>query len=54
MTPERLRVALNTGIVVVNQIRVTDDKGKLLASNLRLVMMDRATGKNGSVRISLH
>ena len=53
-TQERLLKALDTGIVVVNQIRVTNNKGKLLAKQLHLVVMDQATGKTGSVRIPIH
>jgi len=53
LTQERLLNALQTGIVVINQIRVTNNKGKLLAKKLHLVVMDQATGKTGSVRIPL-
>jgi hypothetical protein len=53
LTQERLLVALETGIQVVNQIRVTNNKGKLLSKKLHLVVMDQATGKTGSVRIPL-
>ena len=45
---------LNRAMVVVNQIRVTNNKGKLLADKLHLVVMDQATGKTGSVRIPLN
>ena len=54
LTPERLRQVLDTGIVVINQIRVTNNKGKLLAKKLHLVVMDQATGKTGSVRIPIN
>jgi VWFA-related protein len=53
LTQERLVKVLETGFVVLNQIRVTNDKGKLLAKKLHLVVMDQATGKTGSVRIPL-
>lgn len=45
---------LNRAMVVVNQVRVTNNKGKLLAKQLHLVVMDQATGKTGSVRIPLN
>ncbi|MEO8099043.1 MAG: VWA domain-containing protein [Acidobacteriota bacterium] len=54
LTQDRLRTALDTGIAVYNQVRVTNDKGKLLAKGLHLVVMDQATGKTGSVRIPLN
>lgn len=53
LTPTRLQAVLSTGILVVNQIRVTNNKGKLLSGKLHLVVMDNATGKAGSVRIPL-
>ncbi|MEO5923760.1 MAG: VWA domain-containing protein [Bryobacteraceae bacterium] len=53
LTEERLLAAMQSGLVVINQVRVTNDKGKLLARNLHLVVMDQATGKAGSVRIPL-
>ncbi len=53
LTQERLREALETGYQVVSQIRVADDKGKRMAERLRVVVMDRATGKAGSVRIPI-
>ncbi|MGH9647276.1 MAG: VWA domain-containing protein, partial [Bryobacteraceae bacterium] len=43
--------AVTAGIVVANPIKVTDIKGKLVAKNLRLVVIDGASGKAGSVRI---
>ena len=45
--------ALANGVTVTNPIKVTDAKGKLLAKNLRLVVVDRANGKSGSVRIPI-
>jgi VWFA-related protein len=53
LTQERLLVAMDSGIIVINQIRATNDKGKLLSKKLHLVVMDQATGKSGSVRIPL-
>lgn len=53
LTPERLVTALERGIVVINQVRVTDAKGKPLSKRLHLVVMDQATAKTGSVRIPL-
>jgi VWFA-related protein len=53
LTQERLLVAMNSGIIVINQVRATNDKGKLLSKKLHLVVMDQATGKSGSVRIPL-
>jgi hypothetical protein len=53
LTQERLVQALNTGIIVVNQVRVTNTEGKLLSRNLHLVVMDPATGRAGSVRIPI-
>ncbi|MEO5923761.1 MAG: VWA domain-containing protein [Bryobacteraceae bacterium] len=53
LTQERYLTALERGILVINQIRVTNSKGKLLAKKLHLVVMDQATGKTGSVRIPI-
>lgn len=54
LTEARLQIALSKGILIVNQIRVTNAKGKLLSDKLHLVVMDNATGRAGSVRLSLH
>jgi VWFA-related protein len=54
LTQERLVQALNTGITVVNQVRVTNNDGKLLSRNLHVVVMDQATGRAGSVKIPLN
>ncbi len=53
LTRERLVAALESGIVVINQVRVTNDAGKALGKKLHLVVMDQATGKAGSVRIPI-
>ena len=53
LTPEGLRNALETGVVVINQVRASNSEGKLLARRLHLVVMDQATGKTGSVRIPI-
>lgn len=53
MTPETFAQASQTGMTVVNQIRVTNDKGKPLSKRLHVVVMDQATGKTGSVRIPI-
>ena len=53
LTQERLQAALAHGILILNQVRVTNNKGKLLSGKLHLVVMDNATGKAGSVRIPL-
>jgi VWFA-related protein len=45
--------AVVAGIVVANPIKVTDVKGSLLSKNLRLVVIDGASGKAGSVRIPI-
>ena len=54
LTQDRLRVAMESGIIVINQVRATNDTGKLLSKKLHLVVMDQATGKAGSVRIPLN
>ena len=45
--------ALTNGVTVANPIKVTDAKGKLVAKNFRLVVVDRANGKAGSVRVPI-
>jgi hypothetical protein len=41
--------ALNTGIIVANNMKATDGKGKLIAPELKAVVMDEANGKAGAV-----
>lgn len=53
LTQEKLLLALENGIAVINRIRATDSKGKLLSKKLHVVVMDNATAKAGSVRIPL-
>jgi len=53
MTQERYLQAVTAGIVVANPVRVTDAKGKLLAKRLRVVVIDGASGKAGSVRVPI-
>jgi hypothetical protein len=53
MTQKSYLQAVTAGIVVANPIKVTDVNGRLLAKNLRLVVLDGASGKAGSVRIPL-
>ena len=53
MTQERYVQAVTGGIIVANPIKVTDVKGKLLAKNLRLVVIDGSSGKAGSVRVPI-
>jgi hypothetical protein len=53
LTQERLMAAMAKGIVVINQIRVSKENGKLISKRLHLVVMDQATGKAGSVRIPI-
>jgi VWFA-related protein len=53
LTQPRLLAALESGMTIINQVRVTNNKGKLLAKKLHVVVMDRATGKTGSVRIPI-
>jgi len=43
--------ALNKGIIVANTFKTTDAKGKLIAPELKAVVMDEANGKAGAVRI---
>jgi len=38
---------------VVNRIRATDSKGKLMSKKLHVVVMDNATLKTGSVRVPI-
>ncbi|MEP7354811.1 MAG: VWA domain-containing protein [Acidobacteriota bacterium] len=45
--------ALASGITVINQVKVVDAKGKPLSKILHFVVMDRTTGKAGSVRIPM-
>ena len=45
--------AATAGIVVANPIKVTDEKGKLLAKDLHLLVLDGVSGKAGSVRIPI-
>lgn len=54
LTQDGLVQALQTGITVINQVKLTNNKGKLLAKKLHVVVMDRTTGKTGSVRIPLN
>ncbi len=53
LTQDRLMTAMESGIIVINQVRATNDKGKLLSKRFHLVVMDQATGKTGSVRVPL-
>jgi VWFA-related protein len=53
LTGDRLIEARSTGIVVLNAVKVTDNKGKPLSDELKVVVMDRSTGKAGSVLIPL-
>ena len=53
MTQKSYLQAATAGIVVANPIKVTDVNGKLLAKDLRLVVLDGASGKAGSVRIPI-
>jgi hypothetical protein len=45
--------ALTNGFIIVNAIKVTNDKGKLISDHLRVVVMDRANGNAGSVRLAV-
>jgi len=45
--------ALAGGITVGNPVKVTDIKGKLLAKDLRVILMDATSGKVGSVRVPI-
>jgi VWFA-related protein len=53
LTEQSYANALAHGFTVVNQIRVTNDKGKLLSKRLHFVVMDGISGKSGSVRIPI-
>jgi len=53
LTQERLLAAMNDGVTVVNRIRATDNKGKLMSKKLHVVVMDNATLKTGSVRVPI-
>lgn len=53
LSGDRLMEARSAGIVVVNAVKVTDNKGKPLSDQLKVVVMDRSTGKAGSVLIPL-
>jgi VWFA-related protein len=53
MTQKSYLQSVAAGIVVANPIKVTDVNGKLLSKNLRLVVIDGASGKAGSVRIPI-
>jgi VWFA-related protein len=45
--------ALAGGITLGNTVKVTDIKGKPLAKNLRVILMDATSGKVGSVRVPI-
>ena len=51
LTQEGYVRALTAGIVVANPIRAADAKGKLIAPELKVVVMDEVNGKAGAVRI---
>ncbi len=53
LTPERFIEARSKGIVVSNVIRVTNKKNDLLSDALKVVVMDWASGKAGSVRVPI-
>jgi VWFA-related protein len=52
-TQQRLVVALNEGVNVVDRIRATDSEGKLLSKRLHVAVMDNNSLKTGSVRIPI-
>lgn len=53
LTQEKLLDAMNNGVTVINRVRATNDKGKLLSKSLHVVVMDNASVKAGSVRIPI-
>jgi VWFA-related protein len=53
LKPETLSDALNNGLTVLNRVRATDEKGKLLSEQVRVTVMDNATLRTGSVAIPL-
>ncbi|MEP7354812.1 MAG: hypothetical protein ABI824_16405, partial [Acidobacteriota bacterium] len=50
---ENYQGALESGITVVNHVKVVDANGKLLSKRLHLVVLDGVSGKAGSVRIPI-
>jgi VWFA-related protein len=53
LKPERLQAVLSGGMVVSSVVPVINEKGKPIATTLRVVVMDGTSGKAGSVRIPI-
>jgi hypothetical protein len=53
MTQEQYTQALRNGIAIARPIQAADASGKVKAVGFRIVVMDPASGKIGSVRLSI-
>jgi VWFA-related protein len=53
LTPQRYVEVLETGFMVLNQVKGVDDNGKPLAKKFHIVVMDNATMKAGAVRMPI-